>query len=284
MANFMTLDSYAIGLIQASDTQKERLEEFTEQVASGKFHRPVANNQTIPARCVDGRSTNGTPPLAPNAAGGSETLFVADDLTVKGLATPDDTTRSAYKNTLHWLKVHTFEVGGHTDTGAQGDASGCGANDKLGMIYSYIANHGDVLRAVAGDLGVSVLAETHDRILKNARERSQFSKGRELLDELKESARPEFIDVLEGDHKEVVAVINTKDGTTLDRSALQKEFGSDYQAFNVDVWSFKKAAEAISVEPLEPHEIEQKVAAMVYYNLATTFVLAGPAMRVVVLQ
>lgn len=283
MADFFTLDSYAVGSIQASGVQNERLEEFTERVASGEFHRSVAEGQTIPSRCVDGRSANTTSPLAPNAAGGSETLFVADDLTVKGLATPDGTSLSAYANMLDWLKAHHFEVGGHTDTNAQGDISGCGANDKLETIYGYMVDHGDTLRAVADDLGVNVSDKAHTLIMKNARERSQFSKGGELLSMLEEQASTEFLDVLVGSHKEVVAVINTKAGTTLDRAAVKQEFGAAYQAFNVDAWSFRAAADAISVEPLEPHEIEAKVAAMVYYNLATTLVLAGPKMRVIVL-
>jgi len=72
-----------------------------------------------------------------------------------------------------------------------------------------------------------------------------------------------------------------KSGYTLNRIELKKEFGPNYQAFNVDIWSFKKAAEAISVNEAE---VQQKIAAMVYYNLATTLVLAGPSMRVVVVS
>jgi len=158
MAKFMTLDSYAIGLIQAGEDQQERLEELTERLASGEFHSPVAEHETIPARCVDGRSTSGTTILAPNAAGGSESLFVADDLTVKRFAAPDESTLGGYKNILSWLKEHALETGGHTDDGASGDISGCGANDQLPVIYDYIAKQGDVLRAVAGDLGVAVPA------------------------------------------------------------------------------------------------------------------------------
>jgi hypothetical protein len=271
--NFFTLDSHAIGSIQANGAQSERLEELTERIATGEFHHPVAEGMSIPARCVDGRS-----------AGGSETLFVADDLTVKGLATPDGTTLSAYKNMLNWLRVHGFEVGGHTDTYVQGNASGCGANDKLEIIYDYIANRGDVLRAVGSDLGIAISEDVHDLIVKNAQERSQFSGGRELLNVLKENANSEFLDTLVGEHKEVATVVNMKEGTTLDRTALKNEFGPDYQAFNVDAWSFEAAAKAISVEPLEAFEIEAKVVAMVYYNLATALVLAGPKMRVIVLS
>jgi hypothetical protein len=78
-----------------------------------------------------------------------------------------------------------------------------------------------------------------------------------------------------------VAVINKRQDTTLDRNALAAEFGSDYQAFNVDAWAFEEAARVTS---LSDEEVKQKIAAMTFYNLATTLVLAGSKMRVVVIE
>lgn len=278
---FIELGDAGIGTIEAGPDQQDRLEEFTERVASGEFHVRIewsaAFRKMLLVRCVDGRiPEGGMAPLGPNSAGGTESLFVADDLTTKRFASEDGSTLGGYTNVVKFLVDAGYEVGGHTDTHAHGDASGCGANDKLDKIYRYIDEHRETLRAVAARFGVRVTDETHALIANNASARTQFSKGSELLGVLKESAKEEFVDVLEGDHKEVIAVLNTVPGTTLDRDALVREFGPDYEAFNVDVWAFEEAARATS---LTAEEVAQKVAALVYYNLATAMVLSGKKMR-----
>ncbi len=278
----MELGDAALGSIQAGADQQARREELMRRIASGEFHRViewVGPGKMIIARCVDGRSPDKEVPMfLPNAAGGTESLFVADDLTTKRYAADDASTLSGYQHLLEGLAKEGYSIGGHTDTHADGDKSGCGANDKLAVIYDYIKKHAGDLQVVAAKLGVIISDADRDSIAANASTRTQFSEGRELLDALKTAGG--IVDVLVGEHKEVVAVINTRQNTTLDRNVLADEFGNNYQAFNVDVWAFEDAARAIS---LEAAEVRQKVAAMVFYNLATTMVLAGPKMRVIVL-
>lgn len=267
----------AEGTIEANEAQMERLDELTERLAGGEFH--VAVEGVIPSKCIDGRP--GVRGLAPNAAGGTESIMVADDLTTKRFASEDGTTLGAYRNILDILGGEGQVVGGHTDDHAHGEASGCGANDKLAPIYGYIPRHGEELRSLTEALGVVVDDETHELILRNAADRSLFSAGGELLSELRGVAGEEAVDPLIGSHNEAVAVINLRAGTTLDREALAREFGNDHQAFNVDAWSFAEAAEAVS---LSEEETNQKVAAMAYYNLATAGVLCGKGMRIVILR
>lgn len=278
------LGQFASGTIEARDNQQERLEEFTQRVGGGEFHREITSGVTIPARCVDGRNiSTGANPLAPNAAGGTEAIMVADDLTTKRFEAEDGSTAGAYGNVIAFLKGAQnpgYEVGGHTDSHAHEAKSGCGANDKLDDIYRYIAENGDTLRAIAGDIGVTIDDAAHVEIIANASGRIEFSPGNELFAVLEAEAKPEFVDHLDGEHNEVLAVINMRNGTTLDRDALAAEFGENYEAFNVDAWAFRDAAAAIS---LSDDEAAQKVAAMTYYNLATTMVLAGPKLRVTVL-
>lgn len=271
---YLTLEA-AEGTIDAKEHQQERLEEFTDRVGSGEFHVPV--HGTIPCGCVDGRCGG---KLRPNAAGGSETIFVADDLTTKRLGAADGTTLGGYLNTLQFLKEKGFEVGGHTDEHAEGDVSGCGANDKLTQIYAFMTRQPDLLRDLAGQFGVEVDDTTHELIIDNAAKRTQFSKGGDLLEALWAKGTKDAIDVLNGSHNEVLVVVNTQEGTSLDRDALEAEFGEDYEAFNVDVWSFEEAARITS---LGAKEQTNKVIAMVYYNLATAHVLGGKNLRVVVL-
>lgn len=235
------------------------------------------------SRCVDGRiPEDGANPLAPNSAGGTESIFVADDLTTKRYASADGTTLGGYQNVIAALQADGYVIGGHTDEHAAEGKSGCGANDKLDLVYAYIAKNDAVLRTLTESLGIVVTDELHAMITGNADARTDFSTGAELLDALERNAPEEFVDKLHGGHNEVVAVINKRPGTTLDRDALNKEFGEKYQAFNVDAWAFEDAARATSGD--SESEVQAKIIAMCYYNLATTMVLAGPKMRVVVLD
>lgn len=279
---FTKLGDAAIGTIEAGEHQQDRLDELTHRVASGEFHKEITGGVAIPVRCVDGRTIlTGAHALAPNSAGGTESLFVADDLTTKRFITKGEPTVAGYTAIIEMLVNNGYEVGGHTDLHAHGEISGCGANDKLPKIYQYMYERADVLRSTATQLGVEVPDDAHRLIVDNAAKRTAFSSGNELLSVLETYANDEFIDHLDGEHNEVVAVINNRTGTTLDRDALQAAFGVDYQAFNVDTWSFEQAARLLATGD---DEAAQKIVAIAYYNLATTYVLGGPRLRVVVLQ
>ncbi len=277
MADYMLL-TLAEGNIEAGPEQQERLDEFTRRVGSGEFH--VHTDGKIPCGCIDGRDSRDGLTPKPDSAGGTESIFVADDLTTKRFAADDGSTLGAYKNTLKFVSDEGYEVGGHDDEHAEGEASGCGANDKLPYIYDMIVRKGDELREIAASLGITVDDDTFAEIIENAQLRSHFSAGRELLDALKEYG-DDKVDPIVGKHREVVAVINMREGTTLDRTALKAEFGEDYQAFNVDAWTFEHSAELTS---LTPEEKQAKIFALALYNLATAHVLCGKNMRVTVLQ
>lgn len=157
---FMELGMAAQGAIEAGPDQQERFDEVTERVGRGEFHKEIDWDHELKlliARCVDGRSLeDGEHPLAPNAAGGSESLFVADDLTTRRYAAEDGATASGYANLLADLQRRGYVVGGHTDTHAEGEKSGCGANDKLPAIYQYIYKNSDLLQVLAGKIGVDI--------------------------------------------------------------------------------------------------------------------------------
>lgn len=279
---FTELGHMALGTIEVTEESKARLEECTKRLARGEFHTSSSESHPIPARCVDGRlPEKDTSLLVPNAAGGTISLFVADDLTTKSYQGEDDSTLAGLRRVITDLTAKGYLVGDHTDSHASGDISGCGANDKLSNIYHYIAEHGEAMRELVVQLGIQVAPETHKLIIQNTAERHAFSGGIELLHALEQSTpNGALIDHLTGDHHEVVAVVNNRPFTTLDRRALQAEFGPWYQAFNIDVWAFQKAAQIISHTS---EEAQQKMIAMVYYNVATACVLAGPHMRIVTL-
>lgn len=270
---------HAVGTIQPDDSQQERLEEFTARIGSGEFHKPT--QARIICDCVDGRT--GAVGLMPNAAGGSESITIADDLTTKSFQLGSNmTTLDQYKATLEFLEHVDKPFGGHTCEGVGSDASGCAANDKLAAVYSFISQHGDILREIAQQLGVRVDDQTHLLITSNAAARDEFSNGPDLLEALRrmDGAR---VSTLKGLHREVLVAINTRFGTTLDRDAVNDEFGDNYQAFNVDVWAFPETAKLCSYFGGE-REVQQKIAAMAYYNLAVAHVIGGKKLRVIVVK
>lgn len=272
--NFLKLKG-AIGTIQAGPNQLARLDEITERLRAGEFFVPVTGR--IPSKCIDGRP--GAIGLAPNSAGGSESLMVADDLTFKRFA--GGTTLESYSKVLTMLQRTGQPIGGHTAAGAMEPSSGCGANDKLPAVYEFIAKHDDVIRNAASRIGVEADDALHRLIVENASARSEFSLGSELLTVLQTAGGPEVIDVLEGPHQEVITVINKRAGTTLDRTLFSAVFGPEYQVFNVDAWSFGAAASLLAEDE---SQIPALTVAQAYDNLGVAFVLCGEEMRVTVLE
>lgn len=268
MATYSLL-STAVGTIQAREDQQYRLEEFTERIAAGEFH--INTDETIPSACIDGRC-GGSP--RPDAAGGTNTIVVAEDLT--------NDSDKGYIETYHTvaarLKAAGLPIGGHDDEHAGSSKSGCGACDRLAEIYQFIANNSETLRSIVESFGMKVSNELNDLIVANASARQDFADGELIKAELENDGGT--VDHLRGAHNEVAAVLNLRAGTTLDRDALESEFGPNYEAFNVDVWAFHNAAPVIESSV----DAESKFVAMLYYNLATAHVLCGPEMRVVILN
>jgi len=271
----------AEGAIEAQG-DLERLDELTERLATGEFL--METDKTIPCKCKDERLCAHMIE-GPNAAGGILSLLVADDLTTRRFAAKDGTTVGALQKMITYLQEQNLPVGAHGDehhVNLDDPLSGCGANDKLAAIYAMIARKIDTIleyvQIIRGDADRDGAYATATR----AQARTRFSSGKEVFNTVKntEDAQTE---ILEGEHTGSVAVINLRSGTTLDREAIEAEFGPEYRAFCDDFWSFPAAAAAISERDNET-EIQQKTLAMDIYNIATSLVLCGPGMRVVIVR
>ncbi len=275
----LLLGDAARGTIEAKADQMDQLDNCMEDLRRGRFHSPATIINL--AACVDGRLPKlPGDALVANAAGGTLTYFVANHLISEDAS--DNPTVEDFTKLADFLRDQHVTIGGHTDAHAGEHKTGCGANDRLEEIYAYIAEHSDTLQEWAGKLGVEVPEDTHQRITTRAKGSTNFPLSTDIKSVLEERTTPEFMPELEGEHKEVVVVVNTRTNITLDRAALAEVYGPDTQAFNVDVWAFEEAARQISGD--DEYEVQQKIAAMVYYNLATAFVLAGSGMRVVALE
>jgi hypothetical protein len=274
ISDFGTLGPQAVGgIVPDGDGSLSRaIEDILGQVY-------IPTTECVTASCIDGRdiddgmATNTS--KAPDTAGGTLALWVA--FVLNGCDLP-------LESFLETAQKAGIPLGGHTDDHEHIDASGCGANDKLGHILELISA-GPSLARVAGlsrELGIPVSETSVARISKRADDlggHSLLGTPTQRIDLIKKYGN---LTTLCGGHVEQLIVINTIARTTLDRSSLKEHLGERAAVFNVDAWAFKESlkrtAAALDKEDLS---LEGLLLAMVFYNLATALVLCGPSMRIV---
>lgn len=276
--DFFVLGQLSEGVIEPREDQLDRLEEVTERVGSGEFH--VTTSVVLPVGNIYDRYCHD---VVPNSVGGTESIVIADDLINKQFKANDESIESAFRNIIRFLIKNGKNVGGYDTFMINDEHAGGGMYDKPDQLYAMIVKRSEEIRAVAESIGVMVDDETNELICTNAAAREVFSTRSELAAILDEYVGIEKIDDFPRTHNEVLAVINRRAGKTLDRAALRQAFGSKYEVFNVDVWSFQEAANTISTTK-NAYEAQQKIAAMTYYNLASLLALGGPGLRMIVLE
>ena len=274
------------GLGKLDTPEWSRAAEFVQRL--GEYYLPATQN--IIGACMDGRPGS-TVEAVPNGAGGG-LLYLVTDRLVRGNSDGIDEANARVMGQIGQIPA-TVHV--HRDHHAHGEQAGCAAADKVGAIFTIIAQHGEQLRSLATELGLGSDSsdEAHQQIIRHAADESKLvmASGSDLVAmvdaQLAKSAEPTgaHTDMLRGNHHEVAVVMNQRAGTTLDRQALAREFDrahENHQAFNIDTWAFAPSAEALY--PDDPTAQQQATTAMLYYNLAAIMALCGPRMMVTVLK
>lgn len=274
------------GLGKLDTPEWSRAAEFVQRL--GEYYLPAVQN--IIGACMDGRPGS-TAEAVPNGAGGGLLYLVADRL-VRGNSDDIDEANARVLGRIGQIPA-TVHV--HRDDHTHGEDAGCAAADKVGAIFTIIAQCGEQLRVLATELGFGsdISDETHQQIIRHAADESELvmASGNDLVAmvdaQLAKSAEPTgaHTDMLQGSHHEAAVVMNQRTGTTLDRQALAREFdraSEHHQAFNIDTWAFAPSAEALY--PGDPTAQQQATTAMLYYNLAAIMALCGPRMTVTVLK
>lgn len=278
MGEITKLGDGAIGTIEASLDQQEKLAEMNERLASGEFLRAV--DHFMVCGCIDGRCGD---QLRASSAGGTISLLVADDLTTRRFSAGKNTKQALESVAMH-LKEQDLPVGGHDDDHAIPPATGCGANDKLADIYYIMQQSSDQVKALAeAILETPIDVSVHQQLMDNVDLRlaeDNFSPSVELRQTLKD-AQAGCVDTLRGEHGEKSILVNTRPNTTLSHDALAEEYGPDFGAFCVDAWALEPSAQSIAGNPEDADDVYAKVLAMVYFNAATGLKLCGPNMPVV---
>ena len=277
-------DEYGLGKLDTPEWS--RAAEFVQRL--GEYYLPAVQN--IIGACMDGRPGS-TAEAVPNGAGGG-LLYLVTDRLVRGNS---DSINKANARVLGRIGQIPATVHVHRDDYAHGEDAGCAAADKVGAIFTIIAQRGEQLRSLATELGLGgdISDEAHQQIIRHAADESKLvmASGNDLVAmvdaQLAKSAEPTgaHTDMLHGSHHEAVVVMNQRAGTTLDRYALAREFDrahEHHQAFNIDTWAFAPSAEALY--PDNPTAQQQATTAMLYYNLAAIMALCGPRMTVTVLE
>ena len=277
-------NEYGLGKLDTPECP--RAVEFIQEL--GEHYVPAVQN--IIGACMDGRPGS-TAEAVPNGAGGG-LLYLVTDRLVRGNSDDIDEANARVLGRIGQIPA-TVHV--HRDDHAHGEDAGCAAADKVGAIFTIIAQHGEQLRSLATKLGLGSDSsdEAHQQIIRHAADESKLvmASGNDLVAmvdaQLAKSAEPTgaHTDILQGSHHEAVVVMNQRAGTTLDRQALAQEFDrapdEHHQAFNIDTWTFAPSAEALY--PGDPTAQQYATTAMLYYNLAAIMALCGPRMTVTVL-
>ena len=282
--SFRLSDRYGIGNLETPNWP--RATEFIHNL--GEYY-VLATQDTI-GTCMDGRPGSSLAAV-PNGAGGALLYAIADYLA-------SDDERAAHETIARSISS-AYRSGGslrvHRDTHAQGREAGCAAADKIGLVFDIIAKRSKDVQDLIGKLGLGgyvIDEQTHQQIVARAQSGGGLlqASGDQLVtyaDDCLASfgSSGSYTDILQGSHCEAAAIMNRRHGTTLNRNALAQDFdvaGEQYQAFNIDVWSFKPSAQALYPEDVS---MQQRVAmAMLYYNVAAIMALCGAGMTAVIVE
>ena len=267
--------------------ESDVIDHACEVAASDAAHSFIDDNSLD--HCYDGRSNQGGNQLGAKAAGGTNTL--AAGLALRGKREPGESAPQHVKRVSSEAKARGKRVGGHVAE-VHGDATvecGCGAADREEDALVYIAAYRDELRDFLRELGIDVSDELSEQIGLQAQalfdEGYAKRQGRNVVHAIGEVGGEGSIETLEGAHKEIVAVLNLAEGTTLDKDKLREllgdKLGGEVQAFGVDVWAIKQNADELESDPVEAHKL---FVAMLYYNLGVAAVLCNASLRVIVRQ
>lgn len=228
----------------------------------------------------DGRDETENSSNQPCAAGGTNSLFVADALTTERYRIPATADLDQYLDDFCGaLALNNIPIGGHKDNHNHENGSvGCGACDNANKIMAVMSQNADHIKNACESLGIKISSQQHQQIIKKAdafASQKFFENGEKLVGTYDKYGQ---VTMLGGDHKEVVLVINRQPNTTINRPKIEAELGRDMQAFNLDIWALENGVRKIS---LSEEEAQLKLIAALYYNMATVYTLAGPSLRVV---
>lgn len=282
-SNYHTLGTFnlgfgTIGPANRTDIDQTALDDMYQSIASGKFNIVVQG--AVPSICVDGRcDKDGKREAAPSAAGGTLSIVYGTDLG-GGATSNDDSEIKLATRISDALKNKGHAIGVHGDDHSN---CGCGACAKVKNIYQHIAEKINDMVSMTSQYGINVSQSEKDSIVQQAKNRLDqpnfFAEDRSsVLNHAQECGS--MYEELVGAHNELGIALNTKPGTTIDRSAIRAKYGSQYDMFVVDAWAFANAAKEVNPSG-NSIDTERIAKAIALQNVATASVLGHGSLRII---
>lgn len=282
-SQYHTLDEFnlgvgSIGPANRKDIDQKKLVDMYQSVASGEFNIPVSG--VVPEICVDGRTDkDGKRKEAPSAAGGTLSIVYGSDL--GGTPAGNDINEIQLTRRI----INTLKEKGHS-TGVHGDdhsSCGCGACSKAPAIYQHITEHTNDIASLVSQYGINLTELEKTAIVQQAKNRLNqpgfFAEDRAVVVQTAQESGAAYEELI-GKHNELGIALNTKSGTTIDRSAIRAKYGPQYDMFVVDAWAFATAAKDINSN--DSDEYAQRIAnAITLQNVATASVLGHGSLCVI---
>lgn len=276
--------------IDTGEIRLDRLDELVRRLETDEFIIK-GDEYALPCQCMDCRpQTNGDQVLGPKAAGGTFTITMADVLTTQSYRRQNEKAPVHHQRVAEELKQAGHEIGGHeADSVLDANDSGCGAQDKADSgnpdrpsILGFMDRKSTDIFGFINSLGINTSAKTEAEIKRRIAEcikEGYITSGAEISQATKKVGGNDSVTQLTGPQKGVVAAIVTRAGEYYDATAITKEFGPDYQVFEVSAWAIINGAKETS---LTPEEAEAKTIAGLAFNVGAAGVIAGPGMRLAV--
>ena len=213
----------------------------------------VPHAKSLPEFCVDGRKgprTDSTGAVIEGpymqALGGSFHLSALN--WILGGGTVPYT--QVIDETFGALKEKGYRVSAHTGHHGDGQTkSDCGFDDNFSKIVTVLSDHAEDIWKTVTSAAPALSAEraVWDDVVKLVKQTASHldtvPTGHEMVVNMARGKHGADLQELEGDHKEVAAVVNLKRNTTLDVDKNQ-----DTQAFNLDLWHVLDQAESLGMD------------------------------------
>lgn len=264
-----------------------------------------------PERCIDGRpaktslgetdSQLETAQLGPQVSGGTPALALALRLAKPEPVAPEATLVTDIAELQHAYKELElpFPCGAHSDTTSSFPNTGCGAIDKMIPVLEKIADTNartpleNYCRIImAGDFDSDSFLRVRTRaasITAPANVESYFDKHGEVflyktqsLECVAKGSGKDAVEIMDGKHKEALAMINKTAGTTFNRDLFCKNSSNQIQAFNFDYWHVLDRAN--SLFPGKPAQRTDFITASTTFAVATAMVLTDGSLEVAIRQ
>lgn len=301
MASIRILEPIKAGMggITAGDISAKEI------IAAAKHIKNCLTNVSpmAPSCCIDGRYSEGT--LAntaeivesrPSVAGGADvTAYAAAEMT--GIWFNPDEKLSTKESLLAidtLLREQGIIPGTHSDEHAiennfknskTGESKiGCGASDHFIDIMNRPYDDFDIIDKYTAMLMGDKFEPKFMKIISNDKLQETI-KGWDPMDALRtvtEASSGKSVEILRGEHAEVIVIFNFIKDTTLDRYKYLTK--SNIKAFVVDVWYIDKIAFAMAaIYPNSTEMFSRLKHAMLAFQIATYLTLCDGTQRPVIL-